>query len=44
MMIYGVGGQIIEAIQAFYREMSAYVKMDGELSDSITFRVGMRQG
>ncbi len=43
-MIYGVGGQLTEGIQAFYREVNACVKVDGELSDSFAVGVGARQG
>ncbi len=37
--IYGVGGQLMEGMKAFYREVNACVKLDGELSDS--FAVGV---
>ena len=44
LKIYGVGGQLMEGIKAFYREASACVKVDGELSDSFAVEVGVRQG
>ncbi len=34
LKMYGVGGQVMEGIIAFYRETNAYVMMDGELSDN----------
>ncbi len=42
LKIYGVGGQLMEGIKAFYREANACVKVDGELSD--TFGVQVRYG
>ncbi len=42
--IYGVGTQLIEGIKAFHREANAYVTVDGELNDSFTVGVGVRQG
>ncbi len=44
LKIYGVGGQLMEGIKAFYREANACVKVDGELSDSFTVGAGVRQG
>ena len=44
LKIYGVGGQLMEGIKAFYREANACVKVDGELSDSFAVGVGVRQG
>ncbi len=34
----------MEGIKAFYREANTCVKVDGELSDSFAFGVGVRQG
>ncbi len=34
----------MEGIKDFYREANACVKVDGELSDSFTVGVGVRQG
>ncbi len=34
----------MEGIKAFYREVNACVKVDGELSDSFDVGVGVRQG
>ncbi len=36
LKVYGVGGQLLEGVKAFYREPSTCVKVDGELSDSFT--------
>ncbi len=33
LKIYGVGGQLMEGIKAFYREANACVKVDGDLSE-----------
>ncbi len=43
LKIYGVGGQLMEGIKAFYREANACVKVNGELSDSFATGVGVRQ-
>ncbi len=42
--IYGVGGQLMEGIKAFYKEANACVKIDGQLNDSYAIGVGVRQG
>ena len=44
LMIYGVEGQLMEGIKAFYKEVWACVRVDGELSDSFAVEVGVRQG
>ena len=44
LKIYGVGGQLLEEITAFYREASAYVRVDEELSERFHIGVGVRQG
>ncbi len=44
LKVYSVGGQLREGIKAFYRKANAYVKVDGELSDSFTIGMGVRQG
>ncbi len=44
LKIYGVGGQLMEGIKAFYREANACVKVAGELSGSFAIGVGVRQG
>ena len=44
LKIYGVGGQLLDGIKAFYKEASACVRVDGEFSDSFDIRVGVRQG
>ncbi len=44
LKIYGVGGQLMEGIKAFYREANACVKVEIELSDSFAAGVGVRQG
>lgn len=37
--IYGVGGQLLEGIKVHYREASACVKVEGELSER--FAIGV---
>ena len=44
LRIYGVGGQLLKGIQAFYREANACVRVGGELSQSFAVEVGVRQG
>ncbi len=44
LKIYGVGGQLLKGIQAFYREANACVKMEGKYSESFAVEVGVRQG
>ena len=44
LRIYGVGGQLLDGIKAFYREASACVRVDGELSESFDIGMGVRQG
>ncbi len=43
LKIYGVGGQLLEGIKAFYKETSACVKVDGELSDDFAIGLGVRR-
>ncbi len=44
LKIYGVGGQLMEGIKAFYREANTCVKVDGELSDIFAIGVGVGHG
>ncbi len=44
LKIYGVGGQLLKGIQAFYREANACVRVGGKLSEFFTVEVGVRQG
>jgi len=44
LKIYGVGGPLLNGIKAFYKEASACVRVDGEMSESFNIRVGVRQG
>ncbi len=43
LKVFGVGEQLLEGIKAFYREASACVKMDVELSSSFAIGVGVTQ-
>ncbi len=42
--IYGVGGQLLKEIQAFYREANGCVKVGGKFSESFVLEAGVRQG
>ena len=42
--INGDGGQLLAGIKVFYREVSACVRVDGKLSESLSIGVGVRQG
>ncbi len=44
LRIYGVGGHLLEGIGSFYKDSSASVCMNGELSESFGVGVGVRQG
>ncbi len=44
LKIYGVGGQLLKEIQAFYREANPCGSMLGEFSESFAVEVGVRQG
>ncbi len=41
---YGVGGQLLKGMQAFYSEANACVRVGGEFSESFTVEMGVRQG
>ncbi len=41
---YGVDGQLLKEIQAFYREANACVRVGGKFSESIAVEVSVRQG
>ena len=44
LRIYGVGGQLLNGMKAFYERASACVKVDGETGESFEIKVGVRQG
>ncbi len=44
LRIYGVGGQLLKGIPAFYREANACVRVGGKFSESFAVEVGVRQG
>ncbi len=44
LKIYGVGGQLLKGIQAFYRKANACVRVGREFSESFAVDVGVRQG
>ncbi len=43
LRIYGVGGQLLKGIQAFYKEEKACVRVGGKFSESFAVEVGVRQ-
>ncbi len=44
LKIYGVGGQLLKGIQAFYREANTCVRVGGKFSESFAVEVRVRQG
>ncbi len=44
LRIYGVGGQLLKGIQAFYKEANACVRVGGKFSESFAVEVEVRQG
>lgn len=44
LKMYGVRGKLMEGIKVFYRETNVCVTVDGKLSDSFGFGVGVKQG
>ncbi len=44
LRVYGVGGQLLEEIRFFNENASAFVQVNGELSESFSVEVGVRQG
>ncbi len=43
LRIYGVGGQLLKGIQAFYKEANACVWVGGKFSESFAVEVGQRK-
>ncbi len=41
LKIYGVGGQLLKEIQAFYREANACVRVGGEFVESFALLTGL---
>ncbi len=44
MRVYGVGGKLFEGIKSFCENASASLRVNGELSESFSVEVGVRQG
>ncbi len=44
LRVYGVGGQLLEGIRSFCGNASASVQVNGELSETFSVEVGVRQG
>jgi hypothetical protein len=44
LRLYGVGGHLLKAVQSFYADSRACVRVGSEVSDWFTVKVGLRQG
>ncbi len=44
LRVYGVGGQLLEGLRSFYENASTFVRVNGELSESFSVEVSVRQG
>ena len=44
LKIYGVGGQLLMSIKAFYEGANACIKINGKMSESFCIKIGVRQG
>mgnify|MGYP006897285825 CR=1 FL=1 len=44
MQLYEVGGKLLEAVQSFYEDSNACVRIENEISGWFTVNVGVRQG
>ncbi len=42
LRICGVGGHLLEGIRSFYKDVGAYLHLNGELSESFSVDVGVR--
>ncbi len=44
LRVHRVGGQLLEGIRSFYENSCASVQVNGELNESFSVEVGVRQG
>ena len=44
LRVYGVGGKLLKAVQSFYVESMACVRMGNDVSEWFPVNVGLRQG
>lgn len=44
LVIYGVGGRLLEEIKAVYIWAKAGVRVEGDLSENLDISIGLRQG
>ena len=44
LKVYGIGGKLGKGIKAFYKDASACVKIEGDLSENFQIQGGVRQG
>ncbi len=44
LRVHGVGGRLVDGVEAFYRDASACAKVKGEMGECLKIKVGLRQG
>ena len=44
LRVYGVGGKLLKAVQSFYVDSRAYVRVGNDVSEWFPVNVGLRQG
>ena len=44
LRVYGVGGKLLKAVQSFYVDSSACVRVGNDVSEWFQVNVGLRQG
>ena len=44
LRVYGVGGKLLEAVQSFYIDSKACIRVENHVSECFPFNVGLRQG
>ena len=44
LRVYGVGGKLLKAVQSFYVESRACVRVGNDVSEWVPVNVGLRQG
>ena len=44
LKVYGVGGKLLKAVQSFYVDSRACVRLENDVSEWFPVNVGLRQG
>ena len=44
LIVYGVGGKLLKAVQSFYVDSRAYARVGNDVSEWFPVNVGLRQG